>query len=143
MVGHIEPTSSLVIDLAVRPFPKRVQPPEGLHLYTVFSSKGSMPIPAELVLQIFPDIAVKAWRPHGVKLRGKVAAVADYIVQRLDGQEGVSMTKSELKAAAGIKGGNMDRVWKHPALADWLDHHGLKMTVQARSVELLRHSIRT
>jgi hypothetical protein len=118
--------------------------PEGLHLYTVFSSRGSMPIPADLVPRIFPGIAVKPWRPMGVALSGKVKAMADYIVQRLDGQERVSIAKADLKAAAGIKGDNLGRTLRHPALAEWLDHNELGLQPDEKSITVhLKHSIRT
>jgi len=116
--------------------------PEGLHLYTIFSSRGSMDIPLELVPRIFPGIAVEPWRPLGVNLTGKVALLADHIASRLDGHAGVTIAKAELKAAAELRGPHLSRTLGHPALADWLDHQGLTMTVATKAIQVTRSSIR-
>jgi hypothetical protein len=115
--------------------------PEGLHLYTVFSSKGSMPIPPTLVADIFPGIAAEPWRPLGVKLTGKVALLAKHIASRLDGQRSVTIAKAELKTATGL-GKHLSRSLGHPALADWLAHQGLTMTTGGTVIEVTKHSIR-
>jgi hypothetical protein len=97
-----------------------------------------MPIPLDLIPRIFPGIATAPWRPLGVTLTGKVALVAAHIAKRLDGGKSVTIAKSELKQAAGIKSDNLYKMWRHPSLADWLEHHGLTMTVALPAITVQR-----